>query len=323
LWNEIHYASDRFQLKRPIINRFFPAASLLLLALFYTGPTHAAKKAPNSLTPCLLRVRIHIDQGIDSTLIVHFSKSLYGALEQKFMNINLCVDTCTRCPAVTPGGVDLRIGYEEDEEGIVYCGSIVVYFEKTEDSTVSEDRTNQVLTLFQVPAGIDRGGLYMVVAEKIVENVRREVLGEVKISLQPEGTHFILDSSLGENQSPKTLLLPPGSYTLHAWLPKYLPYQQEVTISVPGVTDIKATLKRRHFYHSRYLPIVALLGISAGGAFYAEYYYYNRYKHLGEDDLKNRPEEFEKLYKIAKDYEFAAFTLSGLTVAGVTLTFFF
>ncbi|MBN1128999.1 MAG: PEGA domain-containing protein [Chitinispirillaceae bacterium] len=282
------------------------------------------KKAPEPAAHCLLRVAIHIDPAIDSALVPNFSRSLYGALEQKFTNINLCVATAIdkNAPAGHEG-VDLRIGYEAMEDRSMYHGSIVVYFKKTGDEHAANDETNQVLTLFQIPAGIDRDGLYMVVAEKIVENVRREVLGEVKVTILPEGAFFILDSALGRNRSPKTLLLLPGTYTLRAWLPKYVPYHQEIKVTAPGVTDVKATLKRRYFYHSRYLPLALFFGAASAGAFTAEHYYFRQYMQLGEDDFINQPEKFQNLFDRAKSFEFTGYTLLGLAAAGITVTFFF
>jgi hypothetical protein len=282
------------------------------------------KKPRPSAQTCLLSVRIEIDTLIDRVLIAHFGASLFGALEQKFTNINLCVDTCrSGCVESGHGGVDLHIGYEPMEDSTIYSGSIVVTFEKTGGGKTPEHDGNQVLTMFQVPMGIDRDGLYMVVAEKIVENIRREVLGEVKVGSLPQGAFFIIDSTLGQNKAPKTILLPPGIYTLEARLPKYLPYRREINVSAPGVTELTIELTKRRFYHSRYMPLFYIFGAATAGAFGCEWYSYDQYSKLNESDFRERPGEFEKRFDRAKKFEYTGFALLGLTSASFALTFFF
>ena len=100
------------------------------------------------------------------------------------------------------------------------------------------------------------------------------------------------------------------------------------SLAHPQITEMFASIMKPDFLgidieHSTISHAESQRIIAAGSAFAAEYYYYDRYKRLGEEDFLTRPKEFEKLYNSAKDYEFAAFTLSGLTVAGLTLTFFF
>lgn len=285
------------------------------------GKTSAKKSADLA---CLLLIRIEIDTTINTALVGNFSASLFGALAQKFTNINLCVDTCTLgCLQKTHGSVDLHIGYEPGEDSSIYCGSIIVTFTKNREEKNTEHELNQVLTLFQVPAGIDRGGLYMVVAEKIVENVRREVLGEVKVSTLPQGASFTIDSSLGQNKAPKTLLLPPGAYRIEARLPNYLPYRGTITVTAPGETELNIELTKRQFYHSPFMPMIYAFGALTAGAFGCEYYFYRNYSNLNEADYHTRRDEFDRQYHLANAFEKSGYTLLGLTTASFMLTFFF
>jgi hypothetical protein len=311
-------------LKRLLL-KFFPfiMALMTLGAVFRVSGSELKKSGP-SAQKCLLGVRIEINTQIDRVLIAHFGTSLFGALEQKFTNINLCVDTCrSGCVESAHGGVDLKIGYEPEEDSTIYSGSIVVTFEKTGGEKNPEHDGNQVLTLFQVPTGIDRDGLYMVVAEKIVENIRREVLGEVKVGSLPQGAFFTLDSTLGRNKAPKTLLLPPGTYTVEARLPKYLPFSREINVSAPGVTELTIELTKRRFYHSRYMPMLYIFGAATAGAFGCEWYLYDQYSKLNESDFRGRPGEFEKRFDRAKNFEYTGFALVGLTSASFMLTLIF
>ncbi|MBN2036521.1 MAG: PEGA domain-containing protein [Chitinispirillaceae bacterium] len=303
--------------------QWYIAAACMLLAVFPTESKQHREKT-EVIPSCLLTVRMEIDPVMDTLLTEGFSRSLGNALEQKFVNIKLCVDTCrSGCVQSGHGALDLSIRYEGEEDTTIYNGSIIVNFKKREGSKTDEGDGSQVLTLFQVPSGIDRGGLYMVVAEKIVENVRREVLGEVKVTTVPEGASFILDSTLGENRSPKTLLLPPATYTLEAWLPRYLPYRGEVRVSVPGITEVHIKLTKRRFYHSRYMPLFYVLSTATISAFAAEWYFYKEYSKLGENDFFNRPREFEKRFNRAQRFEYAAVSLLGLTGVCFAVTFFF
>jgi hypothetical protein len=296
---------------------------MTLGAAFRVSGAELKKSGPSAKT-CLLGVHIEIDTLIDRVLIAHFGASLFEALEQKFTNINLCVDTCgSGCVESGHGGVDLKIGYEPEEDSTIYSGSIVVTFERTGSKENSEHDGNQVLTLFQVPMGIDRDGLYMVVAEKIVENIRREVLGEVKVRTLPQGAFFIIDSTLGRNKAPKTILLPPGTYTIEARLPKYLPYRREINVSAPGVTELTIELIKRRFYHSRFMPVLYCFGAATAGAFGCEWYFYDQYSKLNESDFRGRPGEFEKRFDRAKNFEYTGFALLGLTSASFAITVFF
>jgi hypothetical protein len=309
------------------LNRLQFSPFLIFFAFLTLGTavrvSGAELKKPELSSPgCLLWMHIEIDPMIDSVLIDRFSTSLYGALEQKFTNINLCV-SADRGETGSHGGVDLNIGYEPEEDTTIYSGSIVVTFEKTGEKEKAEHDGNQVLTLFQVPTGIDRDGLYMVVAEKIVENIRREVLGEVKVSSLPPGAFFTIDSTLGQNRAPKTLLLPPGTYTVEARLPKYLVYSREINVSAPGVTEVTVELTKRRFYHSRYMPMLCIFCVATVGAFGCEWYLYNQYSKLNEEDFRNRPEEFGRRFDRAKRFEYAGYALLGLTSASFALTFFF
>jgi hypothetical protein len=296
---------------------------MTLGAAFRVSSAELKKSAPSAQT-CLLSVRIEIDTQIDRVLIARFGASLFGALEQKFTNINLCIDTCrSGCVESGHGGIDLKISYEPEEDSTIYSGSIVVTFEKTGSEEKSEHDGNQVLTLFQVPTGIDRDGLYMVVAEKIVENIRREVLGEVKIGSLPQGAFFIIDSTLGQNKAPKTILLPPGTYSIEAWLPKYLPCRREINVSAPGVTELTIELTKRRFYHSRYMPMLYIFGAATAGAFGCEWFFYHQYSTLNQADFIERPGEFEKRFDRAKNFEYTGFALLGLTSASFAVTLFF
>lgn len=313
--------------RKRLLNRLLLSFSPFIMALMTLGVAVRVsgaelKKSGSSAQGCLLGVHIEIDPLIDSVLITNFSTALYGALEQKFTNINLCVDT-DRNGESDHGGVDLNIGYEPEEDSTIYTGSIVVTFEKTGEEEKPEHGGNQVLTLFQVPTGIDRGGLYMVVAEKIVENIRREVLGEVKVSSIPQGAYFTIDSTLGQSRAPKTLLLPPGDYSVKARLPKYLLYNREINVTAPGVTELTIELTKRRFYHSRYIPMLYIFGTATAGAFGCEWYIYDQYSKLNEEDFRNRPEEFGKRFDRAKRFEYTGFVLLGLTSASFALTFFF
>ena len=311
-------------LKRLLLKIFPIIMALMTLGAAFRVSGVELKKSGQPAQTCLLGVRIEIDTLIDRVLVAHFRASLFGALEQKFTNINLCVDTCrSGCVESGHGGVDLKIGYEPEEDSTIYCGSIVVTFEKTGGEENTEHDGNQVLTLFQVPAGIDRDGLYMVVAEKIVENIRREVLGEVKVGSLPQGAFFTIDSTLGRNKAPKTLLLPPGTYTVEARLPKYLPYRRAINVSAPGVTELTIELTKRRFYHSRYMPMLYIFGAAAAGAFGCEWYLYDQYSKLNESDFRGRPGEFEKRFDRAKNFEYTGITLLGLTSASLMITFFY
>jgi hypothetical protein len=321
---KIYLAKEKSTLKRSVITFSFFAMGLIMLTAHAGGVSAGNKKSAPTLATCLLRVRIQINPVLDSAFSPTFSKALFGALEQKFTNIHLCLDTCrSGCFEGGHGGVDLSIGYEPEEDTSSYSGSIVVKFEKTGAGELEDVDLNQILTLFKVPTGIDRGGLYMVVAEKIVENVRREMLGEVKVSIIPEGAVFMLDSTLGRNRSPKTLLLPPGAYILDAWLPKYLPYRGEIKVAASGVTEVKVSLTKRRFYHSRCMPVSSALCGATMAAFVAEYYFYDQYAKLDKTDYTTRPDEFAKRFNRARNAEYTGFTLLGLTAASFALTFFF
>jgi hypothetical protein len=304
---------------------FFYAFSCIF---FFTGSAvlYAGQKSVISNT-CFLSARVSIAESVDSLLIRGFSKSLGQVLAQKFPTINLCMDTCIDSCSHLPM-LKLHVSYKKLVDTAINLGEIIVTskniirYQKKRGAQITQLHDMQLITSFQIPTGADLSGLYMIVAEKIVENVRQEALCEVKISAKPSGSQFFIDSTF-TGTAPKTILLPPGSYSIRATAPGFLPFSSDLEVQPSGITIFDARLIKRRFYHSRWMYGVELFGAAAAASFAGEWYFNNRYHALGEQDFITRPDHFKKTFDTAKNLEYAGYTLLGLAGTSLCFSFFF
>jgi hypothetical protein len=306
--------------------RPFCTTSLCVLTLICCDSLLAGQKSPVSNT-CFLSARVSMAQSLDSLLLSGFSKSLLQVLAQKFPAINLCMDTCKDSCGHLPL-LKLQVSFKKPQDTLKTMGEIlvtsknIIRYQKKQGAQITQLYDMRLITSFQIPAGTDISGLYLIVAEKIVENVRQQALCEVKISAKPSGSQFFIDSSF-TGISPKTVLLPPGTYSVRATAPGYLPFISDLDVQPSGITLFDARLVKRRFYHSRCMLFVELFGAAAAASFAGEWYYNGRYHALGEDDFHSQPELFGKTFNAAKRLEYAGFTLLGLSGSCLCFSFFF
>ena len=310
----------------PIMLRRSTCRTFFIL-LFASGSVLLAGQKDMVPNTCFLYARVSIDEPVDLLLAAGFSKSLHQVLAQKFPAINLCMDSCRDSCSHLPL-LKLQVSYKKNQDTAKNLGEIIVTsknimrYQKKKGSRITPLHEMQLITSFPVPAGADITGLYMIVAEKIVENVRQEALCEVKISVNPAGAHFFIDSNF-TGTSPKTILLPPGTYDVRASASGYLPFSSDLDVQSSGITLFDAKLVKRRFYHSRYIYFFELFGAAAASSFAGEWYYYNRYRSFGERDFNERPDIFKNTFDTAKKFQYAGCTLLGLTGASLCLSFFF
>lgn len=280
-----------------------------------------------SAQPCIVKVWTSIDPAIDSLLNNGFSRSLTQILAQKFQNINLCVDPDSGGRTDLPV-LKLRIRYKHSQETNNGHDELFVTSQNSVRSAnnhltkITQQIDTQFITSIQIPQAGELSGFYLVAAEKIVENIRQEALCEVKISTKPSEAQFSIDSTIS-GTSPKTMLLPPGSYRFSTSFPGYLPYSTSLEVQAASITKFDCTLKKRRFYHSRFMTFVELFGIAAAASFAAESYFHDQYHRLGKQDFLSDPDKFKRTFNRAKGCEYAGYTLLGMTGSALVLTFLF
>ena len=266
-------------------------------------------------------------KSIDSLLSPGFSKSLLQVLSQKFPTINLCMDSCIDSCNHLPM-LKLQVSYKKLRDSTKNIGEFVVTskniirYQKKKGAQITQLHDMPLITSFPVPESTDISGLYMIVAEKIVENVRQEALCEVKVSVAPSGSHFFIDSAF-TGESPKTILLPPGTYSVRAISPGYLPLSSDLDVQPSGITLFDARLVKRRFYHSRCMLFVELFGAATAASFAGEWYFYKQYHALGEQDFITRPDQFKRTFDIAKNFEYAGCALLCMTGTSLCFSFLF
>jgi hypothetical protein len=80
-------------------------------------------------------------------------------------------------------------------------------------------------------------------------------------------------------------------------------------------------LFRSPYHSAAFVPAIALAAVSAA-LYGTEYYYYQKYQRLDENDRKNNPDAFGTTFGVARTCEYGAGISLGLAGALFMVTFF-
>ena len=159
-----------------------------------------------------------------------------------------------------------------------------------------------------------------VLIRKIIENLRDQYICHLKIESAPEGVVIRSTSGL-EGVTPLEWIIPVGKLKVTGELEGYEPIRRTIDLSEPGSHMYRLEMGRKRFYHSRFFVSGLVLGASSAICYGIDRFFYNEYSQLGNEDRVSAPEQFEKKFTIAKNFERAAGVT--LALAGVSLVFSF
>lgn len=161
-----------------------------------------------------------------------------------------------------------------------------------------------------------------VLVTKIAENIRTQYVCHLRIQSDPGAITILTNSGL-EGKTPLEWIVPVGDLTIKSNVSGYEPFQKRINLNNPGIHTYFLELKKKQFYHSKFM-YPTILGVLASGAFlFGEQYYYNKYHDYGITETKNNPEKFQKTFKKAQIFETAFYTALACTAVSFTMTFVF
>jgi hypothetical protein len=168
----------------------------------------------------------------------------------------------------------------------------------------------------------DSATFAILVAKKIAENLRINYTCRLVIRSSPPLANVKSTTGLS-GVCPVAWNIPFGITGIEAHKKGFLTKTIRLDLTNPLRQDtIIISLARRMPYHSRwFIPAVSCAAMSL--VFYGyEYNYYQKYKRLGAEDLKNKPEVFQSTFNSARACEYAADITLGCAAGLFCLTFF-
>lgn len=164
--------------------------------------------------------------------------------------------------------------------------------------------------------------LSSILAKKISENLRSQYVADLLVRSHPAGASVRSSAGL-QGVTPVEWVLPLG--IVHVTLERkgFMPLAREIDLSSPGRHAYDLQLSKRRFYHSPFIYPTLAAGAVSLIAFGLENHFYDEYRSLGAQDLKNRPAAFGDTFHKAKTFEAIAYTAMGLAWLNLTLCFVF
>jgi hypothetical protein len=170
--------------------------------------------------------------------------------------------------------------------------------------------------------GQDSSAAALLAAKKIAENLRSRYVCRLAVMSVPAGAEVKSTTGL-YGVCPAGWNVAFGIIDVTAREKGYLPKTVRLNLSESRNPDTATiTLTKRMPYHSRaFWPAVSLCALSAV-LYGCEYYYYSKYRRLGENDLKTNPDVFGSTFGTAQACEYGAGVSLGLGVALFCVTLF-
>jgi hypothetical protein len=162
----------------------------------------------------------------------------------------------------------------------------------------------------------------LLVAKKIAENLRSRFICRLVVNSVPPQAEVKSATGL-YGACPAEWDVAFGIIDITARKKGYLTQTVRLRLSErrnPDTATI-ALVKRMPYHSAAFVPAIAFAAVSAA-LYGGEYYYYQKYRRLGETDLKNNPDAFGATFGIARTCEYGAGISLGLAGALFVVTFF-
>jgi hypothetical protein len=156
--------------------------------------------------------------------------------------------------------------------------------------------SSQFRTLFSLRfSPKDLNAIQTIFVKKLVENFRTQYICAITITTDPKGAAVSAQNGLSDH-APFEWVLPVGTLKITCNARDYLPLEKNLVFSNPGSYNYFFQLRKRQFFHSRYIYPAAVTGLLSGVAFIYKNYYWDRYSRLGDIDRRTNPDLFGQTF---------------------------
>jgi len=268
--------------------------------------------------PIYFTINQTLEQNLPHNFIVEFNKELSDALAE----IRFCFKTLT--PQVlsdTSKRDDIVMYMSSENQTIDSFNSIIISTLSVNDwvqGTISTSLEHPLISISYQPEELST--FRSVLIKKIIENIRTQYVCHFRIQSSPSNIHITTDLGL-EGKTPLEWIIPVGNLTLKSKTDGYEPFQKKISLDEPGIHTYFLNLKKKQFYHSRFIIPAVVFLLSSAACYYGEHHYYSRYTDYGRDEALNNPDVFGNTYKTARTFETLKY--ASLALCGVSLTISF
>ena len=169
---------------------------------------------------------------------------------------------------------------------------------------------------------MDTTAAALLAAKKIAENLRSRFSCRLVVSSLPPQADVKSSAGL-YGKCPVAWDVAFGITDVTAQKKGFLPKTVRLQLSEARNPDTAfiVLVKRMPYHSAAFGPAVACAAVSAA-LYGCEYYYYQKYRRLGENDLTSNPDEFGRTFSLAQGCEYGAGISLGLACALFVVTFF-
>jgi hypothetical protein len=296
--------------------RFFHSTALLVVLFIMT--VNAQQECKPEARPIYFTMNRMLEQNLPHSFITEFNNELGAALEE----IRFCFKILTPEILSDTSKYDEIVMYmSSDNQTIDTFNSIIISTLTINDwvqGNIGTSLEHPLISISYQPEELST--FRSVLIKKIIENIRTQYVCHIRIQSSPSNINITTDLGL-EGKTPLEWIIPVGNLTLKSKTDGYEPFQKKIILDEPGIHTYFLNLKKKQFYHSRFIIPAVVFLLSSAACYYGEHYYYSRYTNYGRDDALNNPDIFGKTYNTARKFETAKY--ASLALCGISLSISF
>ena len=265
---------------------------------------------------------------LDAGTIEGFSDTLGRQLREPLNELGYCLQEAGDYRAISDPSDSARHGENlvlqiQSEGAAEGSGTVLVALLRARElarGKLAEAFSHPLVSLHYGPG--EASSLSSILAKKIAENLRSQYVADLLVRSNPAGASVRSSAGL-QGTTPVEWVLPLGTVQVTLEKKGYMTLERKIDLSAPGRHAYDLQLSKRRFYHSGFIYPTLAAGAVSIVALALENHYYDKYRSLGPQDLKNRPAVFGETFHTAKTYEAVAYTAMGLAWLNLALCFTF
>lgn len=265
---------------------------------------------------------------LDAGTLAGFSDSLGRQLREPLNELGYCLQEAGDYRAISDPSDSSRHGENlvlqiQAEGAADGSGTVLVALLRARELARGKlaEAFSHPLVSFRFGPG-EASSLASILAKKIAENLRSQYVADLLVRSNPAGASVRSSAGL-QGTTPVEWVLPLGIVQVTLEKKGYMPLERKIDLTAPGRHAYDLQLSKRRFYHSRFIYPTLASGAVSIIALALENHYYDKYRSLGPQDLKNRPAAFGETFHTAKKFEAVAYTAMGLAWLNLALCFTF
>jgi hypothetical protein len=301
------------------------SASPILLVILATALVCAAAAQPTTPPRDKQFIFFYPDTNLDHATDPAFSSSTWELLAGSVPEIGY-----TLAPADTL--VRYRDSLSHAEDLVLYAtvpsagsGQTEVRIAVVRMKELSTDQLARALDrplVSMIYSPQDKGGMQSILVKKIVENLRTQYICYLSLTTDPPGATVRTQSGIVD-RTPVNWVVPVGAVQIQGSLAHYLPLKKTIDLPTPGSYTYSLQLRKRQFYHSRFIYPAALFAVTGIVCYGLDRLYYDKYLSLGESDYRNNPDAFGRTFSTSQGFERAALASGVLSAVSLGISFWF